>query len=194
MLIASRRQIDAAEFGGGYVGAHAAQPRRARRARDARPDRALSRPRRPVAGHPPRRPRRSGRWTRRASRSSPTRRGLHLLHIDTSTSPAGDRSRRPRARLLVLYDECWRQAVSAAATRSPSRSATRSRHVVEGLDRPRRCSRHSPSTRESTGAPDPLFVVVQTGTKVMERRNVGSLDGALPHRGADALRRSTSRS
>ena len=105
--------------------------------------------------------------------------GFDLLHIDSSPSPPGDDG-STKQRLLELYDACWRAARDRDRVVAFEVGDEEQANVVEGLDEPRALLHALAEQRKETGAPPPLFVVVQTGTKVMERRNVGSL--SAPYR------------
>ena len=184
MLIASRRQIDAAEFGGGYVEGLTPHTLAERvRARDhAQPRGGLPRPRRPLAGpNNSSDDRPSRRWRRRAtSFFADLDAGFDLLHIDTMRLSVADRSRRPRAAAAGAL----RGLLGAGRRRRPRDRLRGRRRGAEQRHRGARpaaqAARALAERRESQGAPAPLFVVVQTGTKVMERRNVGSL--SAPYR------------
>jgi hypothetical protein len=185
MLIASRRQVDAAEFGGGYVDGFTPQALTARvRAGDHR-DRVIV-----CRDH-------GGPWQgsggyaatpeqamddARTSFYADLDAGFDLLHIDTSPSPPDDPGGpdASKARLLELYDDCWNAAKERGRTVAFEVGDEEQANVVEGLDQPRALLTALAEQRRETGAPAPLFVVVQTGTKVMERRNVGSL--SAPYR------------
>jgi catechol 2,3-dioxygenase-like lactoylglutathione lyase family enzyme len=191
MLIASRRQIDAAEFGGGYV--HGLTPRGLTervRARDRRDRMVVCR------DH-------GGPWQgnggyaatpeqamedARTSFAADLDAGFDLLHIDTSPSPPGDPGGpdAPKTRLLELYDDCWAQARAGGHHIAFEVGDEEQTSVTEGLEQPRQLLEALAERRNGNGTPPPLFVVIQTGTKVMERRNVGSLsapyriDGQMP--------------
>lgn len=184
MLIASRRQIDAAEYGGGYVEnltPHGLAERV--RTRDQRNRVVLCR------DH-------GGPWqgTRNSSDIAPETAmeeartsffadldaGWDLLHIDTCVCPAPTDPDVPKERLLQLYEDCWEQAVATDRAIAFEVGDEEQSSVTEGLEQPRKLLTALAERREHLGTPAPLFVVVQTGTKVMERRNVGSL--SAPYR------------
>jgi hypothetical protein len=185
MLIASRRQVDAAEFGGGYVGGLTPQALAERvRTADARDRIVLCR------DH-------GGPWQgqgglaaaphqamdeARTSFFADLDAGFDLLHIDTSPAPPDDPDGpgAPKRRLLELYDDCWRAAQERDRTVAFEVGDEEQANVAAGLEQPRQLLTALAQQRADTGAPAPLFVVVQTGTKVMERRNVGSL--SAPYR------------
>jgi hypothetical protein len=183
MLIASRRQVDAAEFGGGYVGGLNSHTLTQRvRASDGR-DRVVV-----CRDH-------GGPWQGRTGLdASPEQAmddartsfyadldaGFDLLHLDTSPAPPDDPGGpgAPKQRLLELYDDCWQAAQEGGRTVAFEVGDEEQANVAAGLDQPRELLSALAEQRRETGAPAPLFVVVQTGTKVMERRNVGSLSAA----------------
>jgi hypothetical protein len=184
MLIASRRQIDAAEFGGGYVEGLTSHTLTERvRSRDHRNRVVVCR------DH-------GGPWqgANNSAETSPARAmeearvsffadldaGFDLLHIDTCVCPSATDPDVPKQRLLDLYEDCWEQAVAGDHAIAFEVGDEEQSSVTEGLDQPRKLLEALAERRESQGTPAPLFVVVQTGTKVMERRNVGSL--SAPYR------------
>lgn len=184
MLIASRRQIDAAEFGGGYVDdltPHGLTQRV--RSRDQR-DRVVV-----CRDH-------GGPWqgANNSAATSPEQAmdearisffadldaGFDLLHIDTCVCPVPADPEVPQQRLLELYEDCWQEAVAHDRAIAFEVGDEEQSSVTEGLEAPRKLLEALAERRASLGTPAPLFVVVQTGTKVMERRNVGSL--SAPYR------------
>jgi hypothetical protein len=191
MLIASRRQVDAGELGGGYVAGLTPEALTARvRAGDGR-DRVVV-----CRDH-------GGPWQgaggyaatpaqamdeAMVSFTADLDAGFDLLHIDTSPSPPDDPGGpgAARPRLLELYDACWRAAQERGRTVAFEVGDEEQASVSDGLEQPAALLTALAQQRADTGAPAPLFVVVQTGTKVMERRNVGSLsapyriDGQMP--------------
>jgi nucleotide-binding universal stress UspA family protein len=184
MLIASRRQIDAAEFGGGYVEGLTPHTLTERvRSRDHRNRVVVCR------DH-------GGPWqgANNSTDTSPERAmeearmsffadldaGFDLLHIDTCVCPSPTDPDVPKQRLLELYEDCWEQAVAGDHAIAFEVGDEEQSSITEGLEQPRRLLEALAERRESQGTPAPLFVVVQTGTKVMERRNVGSL--SAPYR------------
>ncbi len=184
MLIASRRQIDAEEFGGGYVEGLTPHTLTERvRSRDHRNRVVVCR------DH-------GGPWqgANNSAETSPELAmeearmsffadldaGFDLLHIDTCVCPSPTDPDVPKQRLLELYEDCWEQAVAGDHAIAFEVGDEEQSSVTEGLEQPRKLLEALAERRESQGTPAPLFVVVQTGTKVMERRNVGSL--SAPYR------------
>ncbi|HWI73255.1 MAG TPA: class II D-tagatose-bisphosphate aldolase, non-catalytic subunit [Baekduia sp.] len=191
MLIASRRQVDAAELGGGYVDGLTPQALCERvRTADARDRVVVCRdhggPWQGSSGYAasPEQAMEEARLSFLADLDA----GFDLLHIDTSPSPPGDPGGpgAARTRMLELYDDCWRAAQERGRAIAFEVGDEEQASVAEGLEQPDALLTALAAQRADTGAPPPLFVVVQTGTKVMERRNVGSLsapyriDGQMP--------------
>ena len=191
MLIASRRQVDAQEFGGGYVNAFtpAALVEHVRRRGGG--DRVVV-----CRDH-------GGPWQGAAGLDASVDQamddamvsvqadidaGFDLLHIDTSVDCSGATAGALRERLVDLYERCWRISCDQGHTIAFEVGDEEQVSVVEGVDQPRLLLETLEDSRRESGAPCPLFVVAQTGTKVMERRNVGSLsapyriDGQMPSR------------
>jgi hypothetical protein len=174
--------VDAEEFGGGYVGGFTPEALAERvRPADARGRIVLCRdhggPWQGTGGYAA--TAEQAMDDARTSFFSDLDAGFDLLHIDTSPSPPGDDG-STKQRLLELYDDCWRAASERGMNVAFEVGDEEQANVVEGLDEPRELLRALAAQRQDTGAPPPLFVVVQTGTKVMERRNVGSL--SAPYR------------
>jgi nucleotide-binding universal stress UspA family protein len=184
MLIASRRQIDAEEFGGGYVEGLTPHGLAERvRSRDHRNRVLLARDHggpwqgaNNTSDTPPEQAMAEARTSFFADLDA----GFDLLHIDTCVCPSPTDPDIPKQRLLELYEDCWEQAVAGDHAIAFEVGDEEQSSVTEGLEQPRKLLEALAERRESQGTPPPLFVVVQTGTKVMERRNVGSL--SAPYR------------
>ncbi|NSC24952.1 hypothetical protein FM076_28850 [Streptomyces albus subsp. chlorinus] len=179
MLIPSRRQVDAAEFGGGYLGWTTEEF--AAHVREQDPDGLMLLCR----DH-------GGPWmhTAEAHLTDPAEAlesclrsftadldaGFGLLHIDTSEGRPGTGpvpAPTAAARLVELYARCHAEATArgrevayeigfepqGVSTNDPDEFKAALRLVLEGI--------------EAAGAPKPRYVVAQTGTKVAELRNVG---------------------
>ncbi|MFI8848757.1 class II D-tagatose-bisphosphate aldolase non-catalytic subunit [Streptomyces sp. NPDC053499] len=192
MLIPSRRQVDAEEFGGGYLGWTTEEFADHVKERD--PDGLLLLCR----DH-------GGPWmhTAEADITEPAEAlescvrsftadldaGFGLLHIDTSEGRPGTGpvpAQTAAARLVELYVRCHEAArergVEVAyeigfepqdvSTNDPDEFKAALRLVLEGI--------------EAAGAPRPRYVVAQTGTKVAELRNVGRFHE--PHARDETLR------
>jgi D-tagatose-1,6-bisphosphate aldolase subunit GatZ/KbaZ-like len=184
MLIASRRQVDHARIGRGYVEGWTTG-RFARYVRRRDPDARVKLCR----DH-------GGPWQHENERGLPEEAalasaltslradvdaGFDLLHIDTSCGSTGDVSAEVAARRLIeLYERIARYAESAGrpvdfeigleeqeqGVGCPAALGSLLRSVFGELDR--------------RGLPRPRFVVAQTGTNVVEMRNVGEIAGADP--------------
>lgn len=191
LLIASRRQIDADEFGGGYVNNWTT----ARFAeyvidRDKSSRVLLARDhggpwqntKEKNAQLSLRRAMESAKASYRADLAA----GFQILHIDPSVDIHG----RPTIddvldRIFELYEFCWAEAqrlgrdvIFEIGTEEQSGSTNTQDELVYTLDAMQHFCRKNK-------LPQPSFVVIQTGTRVMETRNVGSFDS--PIRVADEL-------
>lgn len=182
MLIASRRQVDAERFGGGYVNNWTTQDfARYVIDNDKKGKLLLAR------DH-------GGPWqnTREVEQKLSLRRamesaksslradldaGFQVIHID----PSVDIHASPKVddvldRIYELYEYCWSHAqrlgqevVFEIGTEEQSGST----NTQEELDYTLNAIM---GYCKSNQLPKPTFVVIQTGTKVMEMRNVGSFD------------------
>jgi hypothetical protein len=189
MLIASRRQIDAESLGGGYVNNWCTQQFADYvSARDKRGHVLICR------DH-------GGPWqnssefdqglsARQAIRSAKESfkqdidSGFDIIHIDTSVDPHG--SPDPQValdRLFELYEYCWSEARRAGreiAFEIGTEEQSGSTNTPEELDD---LLFKVTEFCEKQKIPKPLFVVIQTGTKVLETQNVGSFDSPIRIRG-----------
>jgi tagatose-1,6-bisphosphate aldolase non-catalytic subunit AgaZ/GatZ len=191
MLIASRRQIDSEEFGGGYVNNWTTEAfANYVIDRDKKGKVLLAR------DH-------GGPWQntheqnqelslRRAMESAKTSykadidAGFQILHIDPSIDIHG----KPNAeeildRLFELYEFCWgyaqqvgKEIIFEIGTEEQSGSTNTQEELNYTLQTVK-------SFCKKNKLPSPFFVVIQTGTRVMETRNVGSFD--TPIRVADEI-------
>ena len=185
LLIASRRQIDSEEFGGGYVNNWTTQEfARYVIDNDQKGKILLAR------DH-------GGPWqsTKEVSENLSLRRamdsaklsylrdlesGFQVLHIDPSvdihSSPNVDEI---LDRVFDLYDYCWtnaqrlgREVIFEVGTEEQSGSTNTQEELDYTLNELLKfCKKNN--------IPQPSFVVIQTGTRVMETRNVGSFDTPL---------------
>lgn len=185
LLIASRRQIDSAEFGGGYVNNWTTdQFARYVIDEDKKGKVLLARDH----GGPWQNTKEvsEGMSLRRAMESakasylSDLEAGFQILHIDPSVdihgTPAVD---EVLDRIFDLYEYCWSQAqrlgrevIFEVGTEEQSGST----NTQEELDYTLRAITQFCIANK---IPKPSFVVIQTGTRVMETRNVGSFDTPL---------------
>ena len=191
ILIASRRQIDSEEFGGGYVNnwttaefAHYAIDR------DKKGKVLLARDhggpwqnsREIDAGLGLRRAMESAKSSYRADLEA----GFQVLHIDPSIDIHGQLDvDEVLDRVFDLYEFCWTQAqqlrqevIFEIGTEEQSGSTNSQEELDYTLNAVQQfCDKNH--------LPKPTFVVIQSGTRVMEMRNVGSFDS--PVRVADEL-------
>jgi hypothetical protein len=182
MLIASRRQIDSADFGGGYVNQWSTdQYANYVMDNDKKGKIILAR------DH-------GGPWqseyevnnslslkramdSAKASFAADIDAGFQILHIDPSIDIHGEVGiDETLDRAFELYEYCWSYAKSKRkeiafeiGTEEQSGSAHSQEEINYTLGKINAfCDKNK--------FPKPIFVVVQTGTRVMEMRNVGSLD------------------
>ena len=106
--------------------------------------------------------------------------GFQILHIDPSIDIHGKPSRAEiLERIYELYEFCWtyaqrsgKEIIFEIGTEEQSGST----NTQEELD----CTLQSINQFcKANNMPQPTFVVVQTGTRVMEMRNIGSFDTPL---------------
>jgi tagatose-1,6-bisphosphate aldolase non-catalytic subunit AgaZ/GatZ len=182
MLIASRRQVDSEQFGGGYVNNWTTEEFSRYVIDNDKKGRILL-----ARDH-------GGPWQsthevgqqlslRRAMESAKAsfradlEAGFQVIHID----PSVDIHETPKVddvldRVYELYEYCWSQAqrlgqevVFEVGTEEQSGSTNTQEELDYTLNAIMGyCKRNQ--------LPKPTFVVIQTGTKVMEMRNVGSFD------------------
>jgi len=191
LLIASRRQIDSEEFGGGYVNNWTtAEFARYVIDRDKKGKILLAR------DH-------GGPWQnsaevngnlslRRAMESAKSsyradiEAGFQVLHIDPSVDIHGQSDvNEVLDRVFDLYEFCWRQAqqlrqevIFEIGTEEQSGSTNSQEELDYTLNEVQQFGKKN-------NLPQPTFVVIQCGTRVMETRNVGSFDA--PVRVADEI-------
>jgi tagatose-1,6-bisphosphate aldolase non-catalytic subunit AgaZ/GatZ len=182
MLIASRRQIDSEEFGGGYVNNWTTE---------AFADYVTNQDKKGKVilardhGGPWQNPReqsqklslRRAMESAKASYKADIDAGFQILHIDPSIDIHGKpNSEEVLDRLFELYEFCWiyaqkvgREVVFEIGTEEQSGSTNTQEELNYTLQTVKSfCKRNK--------LPLPFFVVIQTGTRVMETRNVGSFD------------------
>lgn len=185
LLIASRRQIDSEEFGGGYVNNWTTQEFAKYVIDNDQKGKILL-----ARDH-------GGPWqsTKEVAENLSLRRamdsaklsylrdleaGFQVLHIDPSvdihSSPNVDEI---LDRVFDLYDYCWthaqrlgREVIFEVGTEEQSGSTNTQEELDYTLNQLFLfCKKNN--------IPKPSFVVIQTGTRVMETRNVGSFDTPL---------------
>lgn len=184
-LIASRRQIDSEEFGGGYVNQWTTEEfANYVIDRDKKGKILLARdhggPWQNTREKEARLGLRRAMESAKSSYLSDLEAGFQVLHLDPSIDIHG----RPDtdellARLFELYEFCWSQAqkldqevIFEIGTEEQSGST----NSQEELDYTLNAVQHFCKRNH---LPAPSFVVIQTGTRVMEKRNVGSFDSPV---------------
>ena len=185
LLIASRRQIDSADFGGGYVNNWTTEEFAQYVIDNDKKGKVLL-----ARDH-------GGPWqnTKEVAEKMSLRRamesakasyladleaGFQILHIDPSVDIHGTPSvDEILDRVFDLYEYCWSQAqrlgrevIFEVGTEEQSGSTNTQEELDYTLNAITRFC-------ESNRLPKPSFVVIQTGTRVMETRNVGSFDTPL---------------
>jgi len=191
LLIASRRQIDSEEFGGGYVNNWTTEEFSRYVTDNDKNDKIL------LArdhGGPWQNTREKdqGLCLRRAMESAKSSyradilAGFQVLHIDPSVDIHGHPDvDQVLDRVFELYEYCWSQVQQAGqdiifeiGTEEQSGSTNSQEELDYTLNAIQQfCKKNA--------LPQPTFVVIQCGTRVMETRNVGSFDS--PIRVADEL-------
>lgn len=187
-LIPSRRQIEAAELGGGYVNNWSTEEFvKYVRLRDKRKLILLSR------DH-------SGPWQYKESGANgitlshseamreskfsletDIRQGFDMLHIDPSKGFNYGRSEEEvEADIIELIDFCVSVKGFGAEFEVGADEQSHQPDIVSVAEEK---LRRVLSTLKSANLPMPVFYVLQTGTKVKELRNVGSFDSKFPVRG-----------
>jgi len=185
MLIASRRQIDSDAFGGGYVnrwttdafGRYVAEQDKRGNVLMCRDHGGPWQNNKEVEGNLGLR---SAMESAKMSFLSDIEAGFDVIHIDTSLDPHGlVNVDLALERLFELYDFCWinaqrlrRDIAFEVGTEEQSGSTNSPEELEYTLNQIHRFC-------QDNGLPKPLFVVVQTGTRVMEMRNVGTFDSPI---------------
>jgi tagatose-1,6-bisphosphate aldolase non-catalytic subunit AgaZ/GatZ len=182
MLIASRRQIDSKEFGGGYVNNWTTEKFADYVIeRDKRGKVLLARDH----GGPWQNPKeveknlslRLAMESAKASYAADLDAGFQILHIDPSIDIHGQTSiDEVLDRIFELYEYCWsysqrlrKEVLFEIGTDEQTGSTNKQEELDYTLNAVQKfCGRNKMNF--------PLFVVIQTGTRVMETRNVGSFD------------------
>ena len=185
MLIASRRQIDSEQFGGGYVENWSTKKFADYvRSKDINQNIILAR------DH-------GGPWQNELEKSKNMNlkdamqsakdsyradidAGFHMLHID----PSVDIHSQPNAdqvleRVYELYDFCWSYAqqkdqdiIFEIGTEEQSGSNNSKEELEYTLENMRKFCKNNK-------IPFPSFIVIQAGTRVMETKNIGSFDSPI---------------
>jgi hypothetical protein len=185
MLIASRRQVDNEEFGGGYVNNWTTgQFANYVLERDKKGKIFLARDHGGPWQNPQEQERSLGLHlameSAKRSYQADIAAGFQILHLD----PSVDIHARPGRdeildRLFELYEFCWAEAserkrdilfeIGTEEQSGSTDSLEDLHHIARTVQNT--CSRHK--------LPPPTFMVMQTGTKIMETRNVGVFDSPL---------------
>ena len=191
LLIASRRQIDSKEFGGGYVNNWTTEEfARYVIDHDKKGKLLLARDhggpwqntQEVIENLSLRRAMESAKASYRADLEA----GFQILHIDPSIDVHGQPDvDEVLDRIFELYEYCWSQAqqlgqdvIFEIGTEEQSGSTNSQEELDYTLNAVQQfCKKYR--------LPQPTFVVIQCGTRVMETRNVGSFDS--PVRVADEL-------
>ncbi len=185
MLIASRRQIDSEEFGGGYVNSWTTEKFAEHVVKNDKKEKIVI-----ARDH-------GGPWQndlevknnldlKKAMQSAKNSyqadidSGFHALHID----PSIDIHKSPSTeevleRVFELYEFCWgyaekkgKEIIFEIGTEEQSGSTYNGEELDYVLSKINYfCNKNH--------FPLPTFVVIQTGTKVMEKRNIGTFDSPL---------------
>ena len=184
-LIASRRQIDSEEFGGGYVNNWTTKDYAEYVTNKDKKGKILL-----ARDH-------GGPWqnykeidqnlslqnamsSAMASYESDIESGFKVIHIDPSVDiHANPDVNEVLERIFELYEFCWRKARSLQkeiifeiGTEEQSGSTNTQEELIYTLEKVQVfCKKNK--------LPKPTFVVIQCGTRVMETRNVGSFDSPI---------------
>lgn len=185
LMIASRRQIDSAEFGGGYVNNWTTEDfARYVTDNDKKGKILLARdhggPWQSIKEKEKKLGLRRAMDSAKSSFRADIAAGFQVLHIDPSVdihgSPDVD---EVLDRVFDLYEFCWSQAQQAGqeiifevGTEEQSGSTNSQEELDYTLNAIKKfCTQNK--------IPQPTFVVIQCGTRVMEMRNVGSFDSPI---------------
>ena len=185
MLIASRRQIDSGQFGGGYV-----ENWTTKQFADYVLEKDINQNIILARDH-------GGPWqneleisqkmnlkdamkSAKDSYQADIDAGFQILHIDPSVDIFSEPSiEQVLERVYELYDFCWSYAqqknqdvIFEIGTEEQNGSNNRKEELEYTLENMRKFCKNNK-------IPFPSFIVIQAGTKVMETKNVGSFDSAL---------------
>lgn len=185
MLIASRRQIDSEDFGGGYVNGwttrefadYVLENDKKGQVLLARDHGGPWQSEKEVAANLGlRKAMESAKLSYRRDLDA----GFQILHIDPSVDPHSSPGvDEVLDRIFELYEYCWgyaqslgRQVLFEVGTEEQSGSTNTPEQLEYTLSEIEKfCTKYR--------LPLPTFVVIQTGTRVMETRNVGSFDSPV---------------
>lgn len=191
MMIASRRQIDSDEFGGGYVNNWTTEDfAQYVTDRDKKGKILLARdhggPWQSLKEKDERLGLRRAMDSAKLSYRADIAAGFQILHIDPSIDIHGSPDiDEILDRIFDLYEFCWSQAQAAGreiifevGTEEQSGTTNSQEELDYTLNAIKKfCTK--------SNIPQPTFVVIQCGTRVMEMRNIGSFD--LPLRVANEI-------
>ena len=185
LMIASRRQIDSEDFGGGYVNNWTTENfARYVTDKDKKGKILLARdhggPWQSIKEKEEKLGLRRAMDSAKSSYRADIAAGFQVLHIDPSVdihgSPDVD---EVLDRVFDLYEFCWSQAQQAGqeiifevGTEEQSGSTNSQEELDYTLNAIKKFCMQ-------TNIPQPTFVVIQSGTRVMEMRNVGSFDSPI---------------
>ncbi len=185
LMIASRRQIDSVEFGGGYVNNWTTEEfARYVTEKDKKGKVLLSRdhggPWQSIKEKDTQLGLRRAMDSAKSSYRADIAAGFQVLHIDPSVDIHGQPDvDEVLDRVFDLYEFCWTQAQQAkqevifeVGTEEQSGSTNSQEELDYTL-----CAIKKFCTQNKL--PQPTFVVIQCGTRVMEMRNVGSFDSPV---------------
>ena len=185
LLIASRRQIDSEEFGGGYVNNWTTDEfARYVIDRDKKGKILLARdhggPWQSLHEKDAKLGLRRAMESAKSSYLSDIKAGFQVLHIDPSVDIHGQPDiDEVLERVFELYEFCWSQAqehrqevIFEVGTEEQSGSTNSQEELDYTLNAIKTfCTKNN--------LPQPAFVVIQCGTRVMETRNIGSFDSPV---------------
>ena len=184
-MIASRRQIDSSEFGGGYVNNWTTDDfARYVTEKDKKGKILLARdhggPWQSIKEKEERLGLRRAMDSAKSSYRADIAAGFQVLHIDPSIDIHGQPDvDEVLDRVFDLYEFCWTQAqqskqeiIFEVGTEEQSGSTNSQEELDYTLNAIKKfCTQNK--------LPQPTFVVIQCGTRVMEMRNVGSFDSPV---------------
>ena len=185
LMIASRRQIDSEEFGGGYVNGWTTEAfARYVLDKDKKGKILLARdhggPWQSIKEKDEKLGLRRAMDSSKSSYCADIKAGFQVLHIDPSIDMHGSPDvDEVLDRVFDLYEFCWSQAQQArqeiifeVGTEEQSGSTNSQEELDYNLNAIKKFCKQNK-------IPQPTFVVIQCGTRVMEMRNIGSFDSPV---------------
>ena len=189
MMIASRRQIESAELGGGYVNNWSTEEfAKYVIEQDKKGKIVLARdhggPWQNLLEVKEKYSLRAAMDSAKRSYRTDIESGFEIIHIDPSVDIHGTPSVDDvLERVFELYEYCWatakridREIIFEIGTEEQSGTTNTLEELEYVLNETKRFC-------QQNGLPEPAFIVIQTGTRVMEMRNVGSFDSPYRIRG-----------